>query len=53
MARRNKTTSTSNCELDSLARLLLPAIRAYMADEENQRAFEKWQADRVLHPNRK
>ena len=53
MARRNKTTGTSNCELDSLARLLLPAIRAYMADEENQREFEKWQAERNLQPNRK
>ncbi len=53
MTRRNKTTSISNCELDSLARLLLPAIRAYMADEENQRAFEKWQAERNLKPNRR
>lgn len=52
MARRNKTTDTSNCELDSLARFLLPAIRAYMADEENQRAFEKWQAERNSKPNR-
>ena len=50
---RNKTTGTSNCELDSLARFLLPAIRAYMADEENQREFEKWQAERALQPNRK
>ena len=53
MARRNKTTGTSNCELDSLARLLLPAIRAHMADKENQREFEKWQAERALQPNRK
>ena len=50
---KNKTTGTSNCELDSLARFLLPAIRAYMADEENQREFEKWQAERALQPNRK
>ena len=53
MARRNKIADTSNCELDSLARFLLPAIRAYMADEENQRAFEKWQAERALQSNRK
>ena len=53
MTRRNKTTGTSNCELDSLARFLLPAIRAYMADEENQRAFEKWRAERAIQPNRK
>ena len=53
MARRNNTTDTSNCELDSLARFLLPAIRTYMADEENQRAFEKWQVERALQQNRK
>ncbi len=46
-------TEIQSCELDSLARFLLPAIRAYMADEENQRAFEKWQAERALQPNRK
>ena len=46
MARRNKSTGTSNCELDSLARFLLPVIRSFMADESNQREFEAWQAER-------
>ncbi len=44
MARKKEMQS---CEFDSLARFLLPAIRAYMADEENQREFEKWQAERA------
>ena len=53
MARNRQETGIQNSEFDSLARFLLPAIRAYMADEENQRAFEKWQAERALQPNRK
>lgn len=34
------TTDVSDCELMSLARFLLPVLREFMADENNQRDFK-------------
>lgn len=42
---RNK--EIQSCEFDSLARFLLPAIRAFYEDEDNWRKFEAWQAERA------
>jgi len=33
-------------ELDILARVLLPEIKKFFADEEIQKQFEQWQAQR-------
>ena len=47
MARRRKnTTGIPDYEIDSLARALLPAMRAYLESEEGQREFAAWQAER-------
>ena len=47
MARRRKnTTGIPDYEIDSLARVLLPAMRAYLESEEGQREFAAWQAER-------
>ena len=47
MARRRKNTmGIPDYEIDSLARALLPAMRAYLASEEGQREFAAWQAER-------
>ena len=44
MARKKEMQS---CEFDSLARFLLPAIRAFYEDEDNRCEFEAWQAERA------
>ena len=46
--RRKNTTGIPDYEIDSLARALLPAMRAYLASEEGQREFAAWQAERQL-----
>ena len=47
MARRRKNTmGIPDYEIDSLAKALLPAMRAYIASEEGQREFAAWQAAR-------
>ena len=52
MAKNRQTiTSISNSEIDSLARFLLPVIRNFMADENNQQEFEAWQAAKKLKLN--
>ena len=44
MARKKEMQS---CEFDSLARFLLPAIRAFYEGEDNRRKFEAWQAEQA------
>ena len=44
--RRKDTMGIPDYEIDSLARALLPAMRAYLASEECQREFAAWQAER-------
>ena len=46
------TTDVSDCELMSLARFLLPVLREFMADENNQRDFERWTTERKLQLNK-
>lgn len=47
MSRRKKnTTGIPDFEIDSLARALLPMMRAYLNSEEGQREFAAWQAER-------
>ncbi len=47
MSRRKKnTTGIPDFEIDSLAKTLLPIMRAYLNSEEGQRAFKAWQAER-------
>ena len=47
MARRRKNTmGIPDYKIYSLARALLPAMRAYLASEEGQREFAAWQAER-------
>ena len=47
-----KKTEMQSCEFDSLARFLLPAIRAFYEDEDNRREFETWQAERAKRNNK-
>ena len=44
--KRRNTTGIPDYEIDSLARALLPAIQKYFEDEEVQKEFEEWQAER-------
>ena len=47
MSRRKKNnTGIPDFEIDSLARTLLPMMRAYLHSEEGQREFAAWQAER-------
>ncbi len=47
MTRRKKnTTGIPDYEIDSLAKTLLPMMRAYLNSEEGQREFKAWQAER-------
>ena len=47
MSRRRKNdTGILDCEIDSLARALLPVIQNYFMTEEGQREFEAWRAER-------
>ena len=47
MSRRRKNdTGIPDCEIDSLARALLPVIQNYFMTEEGQREFEAWRAER-------
>ena len=47
MSRRKKNnTGIPDFEIDSLARTLLPVMRAYLDSEEGQKEFKIWQAER-------
>ena len=46
MSRRKSTTGIPDFEIDSLARTLLPLMRAYLDSEEGQKEFKTWQAER-------
>ncbi len=47
MTRRRKSNlGIPDFEIDSLARTLLPMMRAYLNSEEGQREFAAWQAER-------
>mgnify|MGYP001027818104 FL=1 len=52
MSRRRKNdTGIPDCEIDSLARALLPAIQNYFMTEVGQREFEAWRAERQSQLN--
>lgn len=42
-------TGIPDFEIDSLARVLLPAIQNYFATEEGQKEFAEWQKQRQLN----
>ena len=44
--RKNNNIGIPDFEIDSLARALLPMMRAYLDSEEGQREFKAWQAER-------
>ncbi len=47
MTRRRKSNlGIPDFEIDSLARTLLPMMRAYLNSKEGQREFAAWQAER-------
>lgn len=46
MAKRKNTTGIPDCEIESLARALLPAIQKFFESKEHQREFEEWQKQR-------
>lgn len=47
--KRKNDTGIPDFEIDSLARVLLPAIQNYFATEEGQREFAEWQKQRQLN----
>lgn len=47
MTRRKKNNfGIPDYEIESLARVLLPTMRAYLNSEEGQREFAAWQAEK-------
>ena len=44
--KRKNDTGIPDFEIDSLARVLLPAIQNYFATEEGQKEFAEWQKQR-------
>ncbi len=46
MAKRKNTTGIPDCEIESLARALLPVIQNLFESEEGKREFEEWQEQR-------
>ena len=44
--KRENTTGIPDCELDSLARALLPAIQRIFEDEKTKIEFQEWKATR-------
>ena len=50
--RRKNNTGIPDCEIDALARAILPAIRALFETEDGQREFEEWRAKRKTQLNR-
>ena len=51
--KRKNTTGIPDYEIDSLARALLPAIQKLFEDEQTQKEFEEWQAERKTKLNNK
>jgi hypothetical protein len=45
-SKRENNTGIPDCELNSLARALLPVIQNLFEDEETKKEFEEWQANR-------
>lgn len=44
--KKHNDIGISEFEIQSLAKVLLPAMRAYLESEEGQREFAAWQAER-------
>ena len=42
----DKQIAIPNFEIDAMARVLLPALRAFYASPEGQAAFEEWKRQR-------
>lgn len=53
MAKRKNTTGIPDCEIESLARVLLPVIRQFFESEEHRREFEEWQEQHRSHQQKK
>ena len=51
--KRKNTTGIPDYELDSIARALLPAIQKLFEDEQTQKDFDQWQAERKTKLNNK
>ena len=51
--KRKNSTGIPNYELDTIARALLPAIQKFFEDEQTQKEFEEWQAERKIKLNNK
>ena len=45
-SKRENNTGIPDCELNSLARALLPVIQNLFEDEAVKKEFEEWQANR-------
>ena len=43
MKKHKNTTGIPDCEFDSLARILLPAIQKLFDDDQIKNDFEQWQ----------
>ena len=46
MLRKKNTTGIPDFEIDSLAKTLLPMMRAYLDSEDGQKEFKAWQGER-------
>ena len=51
--KQNNNTGIPDFELESLARMLLPKIQEMFKDEQIQKEFEKWKAERMNKQEKK
>ena len=51
MTRKKNTTGIPQYEIDSLARVFIPAIMGFFNSEEGMREFEEWKAQRARKDN--
>ena len=51
--KQNNNTGIPDFELESLARMLLPKIQEMFKDEQIQKEFEKWKAERANKQEKK
>ena len=51
--KQNNNTCIPEFELESLARMLLPKIQEMFKDEQVQKEFEKWKAEREANKLKK
>jgi hypothetical protein len=51
--KQNNNTGIPDFELESLARMLLPKIQEMFKDEQVQKEFEEWKAEREANKLKK